>query len=248
MRALVPVLAAIALAASACGGDAVALDPVAEAADTTAKQVSEHVEFAATVSAADGTRVTMNGIGDFQNNPQVGQLTLTFASPQGASTIQEVMNNWTIYMSSPLFARFLPAGKTWMSLDMKKATKALGVDITSFSSQSPTQALEQLKRTGSVTRVGRAKIDGAATTHYNAVVDLSKAPNGDKIVKASGVRFVPVDAWIGGGGLVRRLEMNYSLAQGSMKMRMDFSHYGEPVTVAVPSDAVTYDATDAATK
>jgi LppX_LprAFG lipoprotein len=248
MRALVPVLAAIALAASACGGDAVALDPVAKAADTTAKQVSEHVEFTATINAANGTQVTMNGTGDFQNNPQVGQLTLTFASAQGSSSIQEVMNNWTIYMSSPLFARFLPAGKTWMSLDMKKATKALGVDITSFSSQSPTQALEQLKRTGSVTRVGRAKIDGAATTHYNAVVDLSKAPNGGKIVKASGVRFVPVDAWIGAGGLVRRLEMNYSLAQGSMKMRMDFSHYGEPVTVAVPSDAVTYDATDAATK
>jgi LppX_LprAFG lipoprotein len=249
VRFLLPLLAAIALAASACGGDTVSLDPVAQAADTTAKQTSEHVEFTATGTGADGTRLSMSGSGDFQNDPQLGELTLSFAGAGGSSSIHEVMKDWTIYMSSPLFSRFLPDGKTWMSLDMKKATKAFGVDITSMSSQSPAQTLEQLRKSGSVARVGRARIDGAVTTHYRATVDLSKVPNGDKIVKLTGVRSEPVEVWVDRGGLLRRVQIAYSApAQGSVRMQMDFSHYGEPMYVQVPDDAVTFDATKATEK
>lgn len=247
MRILLPLLAAIALAASACGGDAVSLDPVAKAADTTVKQTSEHVEFTATGAGADGMRIAMSGSGDFQNDPQLGELTLSFASGSGSSSIHEVMKDWTIYMTSPLFSRFLPDGKKWMSLDMKKATKALGIDITSFSSQSPTQTLEQLRQSGSVARVGRARLDGVATTHYRASVDLSKVPNGEKIVKLTGVKYEPVEVWVGRDGLVRRVVVSYSApAQGGLKMQMDFSHYGEPVYVQVPDASQTFDATAAA--
>ena len=58
MRLLVPMLAAVALAASACGGDVVSLDPVAKAADSTASQTSEHVQITGTITAANGTRVS----------------------------------------------------------------------------------------------------------------------------------------------------------------------------------------------
>jgi LppX_LprAFG lipoprotein len=246
VRVLLPLLAAIALAASACGGDVVSLDPVAQAADTTSKQQSEHVEFTATGVGADGTRISMSGSGDFQNDPQLGELTLSFASGRGSSSIHEVMKDWTIYMSSPLFSQFLPDGKTWMSLDMKRATKAFGVDITSFSNQSPGQTLEQLKSSGSVARVGRARIAGVVTTHYRARVDLSKVPNGEKIMKLTGVRYEPVEVWIDRGGLVRRVLMSYSApANGGLRMQMEFSRYGEPVYVQVPDDSVTFDATKA---
>lgn len=247
MRALLPLLAAIALAASACGRDAVSLDPVAKAADTTSKQASEHVEFTAAGTGADGSRISMSGSGDFQNDPQLGEITLSFASSRGSNSIHEVIKDWKLYMTSPLFTQSLPAGKTWMSLDMKKATKALGVDITSLSSQSPGQTLQQLKASGSVARVGLARIDGVVTTHYRATVDLSKVPNGDKIVKLTGVQYEPVEVWIARDGLVRRVQVAYSApAQGGMQMRMDFSRYGEPVYVNVPDDSVTFDATQAA--
>jgi LppX_LprAFG lipoprotein len=250
VRFLVPVLAAIALAASACGGDTVSLDPVAQAADTTAKQQSEHVEFTATGTAADGTRLTMTGSGDFQNDPQLGEMTMSFGSTRGSFSIHEVMKDWTLYMSSSQFSQFLPDGKTWMALDMKKATKALGVDITSLSSQSPDQTLQQLKASGGVTRVGRGRLDGVMTTHYTGAVDLSKVPNGDTIVKLTGVRFEPVEVWVGNrDGLVRRVQMSYSApAQGSVQMRMDFSRYGVPVYVQVPDEAATFDATKATEK
>src|SRR5439155_9423907 len=166
---------------------------------------------------------------------------------RGSSSIHEVMKDWTVYMSPPLFSQFLPDGKTWMSLDMKKATKAFGVDITSFSGQSPAQTLQQLRKSGSVARVGRATIDGVVTTHYRATVDLSKVPNGDKIVKLTGVRYEPVEVWVARDGLVRRVTVAYSApAQGGIKMQMDFSRYGEPVYVQVPDDSVTFDATKSA--
>jgi hypothetical protein len=250
VRGLLPLLAAIALAASACGGDVVSLDPVAKAADTTAKQQSEHVEFTATGTGPDGTRLSMSGSGDYQNDPQLGEMTLSFASSRGSFSIHEVMKDWKLYMSSSQFAQFLPDGKTWMALDMKKATKALGVDITSLSSQSPGQTLEQLKSSGGVTRVGRARIDGVVTTHYRGAIDLSRVPNGDKIVKLTGVRFEPVEVWVGNrDGLVRRVVLSYSVpAQGSVQMKLDFSRYGAPVYVQVPDEAATFDATKATEK
>lgn len=249
MRVLLPLLAAIALAASACGGDTVALDPVAKAADTTSHQTSEHVEITASGTGADGTRLSMNGSGDFQNDPQLGEMTLSFASNSGAGTIREVLKDWRIYMTSSFFAGNLPDGKTWMSLDLKKATKSAGIDITSFSGQSPGQTLEQLEKSGNVVRVGGARIDGVATTHYRAVVDLSKVPNGDKIVKLTGVQYEPVEVWVARDGLVRRVHVAYSVpASGSVEMTMDYSRYGESVYVAVPDDSVTFDATGAAEK
>jgi hypothetical protein len=249
VRVLLPLLAAIALAASACGGDTVALDPVAKAADTTSHQTSEHVEITASGTGADGTRLSMNGSGDFQNDPQLGEMTISFASSRGAGTIREVLKDWRIYMTSSFFAGELPDGKTWMSLDLKKAGKSAGIDITSLSGQSPGQTLQQLKASGQVTHVGRAKIDGVATTHWRAIVDLSKVPNGDKIAKLSGVKYEPVDVWIARDGLVRRVHVAYSApAAGSVEMTMDYSRYGEPVYVVVPDDSVTFDATGAAEK
>src|SRR4051812_27331789 len=100
MRALL-LLLPIALVLAACGGDVVSLDPVAKAADSTSKQGSEHVEFAASVGAA-GRLVRMTGSGDFSNDPQLGQMTLRFTTGATSYEMREVIDDWTVYMSSPL--------------------------------------------------------------------------------------------------------------------------------------------------
>jgi hypothetical protein len=251
VRLLAPLLAAVALAASACGGDTVSLDPVARAADTTASQSSEHVELTASATGADGTRISMSGSGDFQNNPQLGEMTLSFTSSRGSGSFREVVKDWTVYMTSSLFAGQLPDGKTWMSLDVKKAGNAAGIDLTTFSGQSPGQALQQLKASANVVRVGPTAIDGVTTTHYRAIVDLSKVPDGNKIAQLTHVEYEPVDVWIARDGLVRRMRLGYTVpagspGAGSVEMTMDLSRYGEPVYVSVPDASQTYDATAAA--
>jgi hypothetical protein len=247
MRLLAPMLAAVALAASACGGDVVSLDPVAKAADATTSQTSEHVRIAGTVTAANGTRIVMTGTGDFQNSPQLGALNMTIATASKTITITEVLKDWTIYMSSPLFSGQLPGGKTWMSLDLQKAGKALGVDFSTLGGQTPASTLQQLKAAGNVVRVGAATIDGVATTQYRATIDISKLPNGKKLLQLTQVSYEPVQVYVDKAGLLRRIHIAYtSSASGTADMTMDYSNYGEAVSAVVPDASQTYDMTDVA--
>ena len=196
----------------------------------------------------------MSGEGDFRNNPNLGSMTLSVSGPQ-ALTMKEVVKDTTIYMSSDVFRSELPFGKTWLSMDIAKTTKALGLDPSALSSstQSPTEALATLRASGGrVTKVGAETIDGVPTTHYSAVLD------GDRVAKVSSalnkayganVTYQPVDVWIDGQDLVRRIHMAFSMGGGttlpatSMDMTMAFSNYGEPVDVGVPSDDATLDVT-----
>jgi hypothetical protein len=245
MRIVAPLSAACcaAVALSGCG-DTVSLDPVAKAADLTTKTSSEHVEFTGSSSAA-GRRIEMRGNGDFLNDPQRSSLNLSFTSGTTTGSMQEVTDGWRVYITSSLFAGRLPQGKTWMSLDMKKAGKSAGIDVTTYAGQTPSQTLQLLRRDSTITRVGVEKIDGAATTHYRAVVDPSKVPNAKRIAQLASLHYDPVDVWIGKEGLVRRIHLSSSAAGTSTAMTMDFRSYGEDVNVTVPSDAETFDATSA---
>jgi hypothetical protein len=246
-------LLAAAAALTACGGDTLAVDPVAKAADTTTKAGSEHVEFLG-VSGVEGQKIRITGSGDFRNDPQLGRMTVHFTAGPKAGAITEVMKGWRIYMTSPLFARQLPQGKKWMSLDLEKAGKAAGVDFSSLSAQTPGQTLEQLKASGDVRKVGTDTIDGVETTHYTATLDPAKIPTGAKLQKLTGASYQPVDVWIDADDHVRRMHMAYSMsgsaagAELSNEMTMTFSDYGKNVDVTVPTDAETFDATGEAAK
>lgn len=226
------------------------LDPVAKAADTTSQQRSEHMTLTAT--AVTGTQVvTMAGEGDFRNSPSLGRLTMVVSGPERAA-MEAVVRGTTVFMTSDLFRGKLPGGKTWLAIDYAKTAKSLGVDLGSWSSQSPADTLAALRASGStVTRIGPAMIGGVATTHYSAFLDPSRAA---KLTKAIGVTvtYAPVDVWVDAQGLVRRVHMAYvqggsgTLPQSSMQMTMTLSRYGEAVRVAVPPTWATYDATDLA--
>jgi len=252
--ALPVVLVLVVVALTACGGDTLAVDPVARAADATTKAGSEHVEFLG-VSRVQGQKIRITGSGDFRNDPQLGRMTVRFTTGATSGEVTEVMKGWRIYMTSPLLARQLPQGKTWVSLDLQKAGKAIGFDSSSLSAQTPGQTLEQLKASGDVTKVGTETLDGVETTHYTATLDPAKIPNGARLQKLTGVSYQPVDVWIDSDNHVRRLHMAYSTsgsASGgagmSNEMTMTFSDYGKNVGVTVPTDAETFDTTGEAAK
>jgi hypothetical protein len=235
---------------AACGGDTLALDPVAQAAETTAKAGSEHVEFLGT-STVQGQKIQLSGSGDFRNDPQLGLMTMRFTAGSRTGEMTQVMKGWRMYMTSPLFAGLLPQGKKWMSLDLQKAGKAAGVDFSSLTAQTPGQTLQQLKASGDVRKVGAETVEGVETTHYTATLDPAKIPQGAKIQRLTGATYKPVDVWVDGDDHVRRLHMSYATAVGvstSSEMTMTFSDYGKDVRVSIPSDAETFDATGEAAK
>ena len=79
----------------------------------------------------------MTGSGDFRNDPQLGRMTLRFTGGTTTGEITEVMKGWRIYMTSPLFARQLPQGKTWMSLDLQKARQGGAASTSARSRRRP---------------------------------------------------------------------------------------------------------------
>lgn len=256
MRRVGVLLAAAPLALAACGGGggstsskAVQLTPVAyvhQAAKQSAQASSEHVELKA---AVQGSPLALTGAGDFDNTATRGSMSV-HASIQGLDVeIDEVLDGATIYMKSPLLAARLPAGKTWMKLDLEQVGKSQGIDLSQLIGQDPAQSFAQLQASGDVTKVGDETIDGTETTHYRGRVDPAKLPQGAKIAALANATYGPYDVWIGkDDGYVRRVASTATVQQQKLTMTMSFSDFGKDVSVDVPVPSDTADATDQAMK
>lgn len=221
------ILALAVLALAACGGkksssstasNATPAEAVANAAQATVAKGGEHVSVTATVSL-NGQKLSLDGSGDFRSNPALGHMSLAIKGSGLNTSFDEVVSGQMWYLKSSLLGSQLPSGKTWVSLDLAKTTKAFGVDLSTFTQGTPTTTLSYLAKATKVTRVG----DG----HYRATVKASLA----------GSPAIPLDIWVDGNGLIQRVTSNVN---GS-KIETVFSNYGEKVSVKVPSASETVD-------
>jgi hypothetical protein len=270
--ALCALAAAGSLAACGSGGDdSIAPGAIAEAATTTGSVKGADVTLRATMkSPALGDKALgFTGTG-FQNmRSQAGHYTMDMsqlAQASGASGLDPsklkmefIYVNRSMFMRSPLFEGKLPHGKTWMGIDLRKALQAKGVDPSVMSQQSnPTEYLRYLKATsGKVTKVGSESVRGTRTTHYKATVDLTKAPGVDaasakRIVALSGTSKMPIEVWIDGQHLIRRMRIKFDMKpqQGgaagqkiSLDETVDRFNFGPKNPVKPPPAADVFDAT-----
>ena len=245
------VLAALPLALAACGGAsssksqsgtaATPLQFVQVAAKKTTGATSEHLSMVVSATV-QGQTVKVTGDGDFDNTSHRGALTVHAAVNGLDLTIDEVLDKTTLYMKSDFFAAMLPKGKTWLKLDLSKAAKTKGIDFDSLVSQDPARNFSELQASSDATKVGDETIDGAPTTHYRGRIDVAKLPQGLKIERATGIQYGPYDVWIGkDDGLIHRLKTSYAYDVGGQRqtatLAMNFSDFGNAVTVNVPSAA-----------
>ena len=248
--AIVLFLVSLPLAAAACGksskpkassasSGAAAIDVVKSAAKKTALAGSEHVtvDVGGTTS---GQQLTVTGAGDFDNKGHIGSLHIDVAAAGISTTLDAVLSHTDMYLKGPLFAALLPAGKTWMKIDLQQAGAAQGLNLSTILSQDPTQSLATLQSLKGATSVGAETIDGVATTHYRARIDLSKLP-----AVAGGASAAPstYDAWIGGDGYVYRVRSHIATGSGTTKsvitLTVDLSGFGKKVSVSIPPAAQT---------
>jgi LppX_LprAFG lipoprotein len=246
-------LVLIVLPLAACGGGSKSsgqpsnMTPVAyvkSAAAKTAKTSSEHVTLKGSVTVG-ATLVTIDGTGGFDNAKKRGSMHADFSAGGLSGTLDEVLNGATIYLQSPLLTSNLPKGKTWLKLDLQKAAPK-GIDLSALTTQSPTKLLSQLQAAGNVTKVGDETINGTATTHYRAQLEVAKLP---KIAALAHATYGPLDIWIGkDDGYVRRMHMSYTIkaasaSSQSVVITVDFSDFGKSVSVSVPAASATADGT-----
>jgi hypothetical protein len=244
-------------AASAPAG---ASDPVALAAATTNRQAGG-VAFAmkGTVTTK-GQQVPLLVRGTIDRRSQRGAFTSKTTLGARAFTVQEVTDKQQLYLRSPLFAGKLPGGKSWMKIDLAVAARTPGLDLDALGasgpSQDPAQGLDYLQGAGAAKRLGVAKINGVATTHYRVQVDLKRAAKRsakatakrsiDRLIATlGGPTTLPVDVWIDSDHLVRRQRVAYTATvsgqASGFSITTDYTAFDAKVDAKPPADGETFD-------
>jgi len=256
---------AAALAVSGCGaeesakkaasGAKDALDPVAQAAETTSAQkggIAMSMKGGASVA---GEKVPIEGSGVMDRAGKAGTFSFTTSVGGKSMKIDQIIVDRVIYMSSDLFSQ-LPGGKKWIKVDLKSELAKQGVDLDSLgggTTQDPAAALEYLKGAGPSKELGTETVNGTKTTHYHVDADLSKVVGKsadednkkaiEKLIATTGTKTLPIDVWVDGRHLVRREKISYSGSEQGQKatfeFTMDFTKYGVDVDAkAPPADEV----------
>ncbi len=260
--ALTVITVTLGLALSGCGSSSTStIGPVARAADVTSQVPGYRVAATTTVTTGAG-RATVAVTGRFDRTNRTGELTSSETVAGHHLAFTEVFSGLTFYLRATGFPQLtkLTAGKPWLRFDMSRMLGAMGLGSLPTGAD-PSQFLDYLRAVGASTaRVGSATVRGVNTTHYHAVVDLSRYANlvapSQRAVAARGVatleaalgsHTMPIDAWVDDHNLVRRMSFSFQECVENQKlnlgMTMDFYDYGPQTPVQVPSAADAYDVT-----
>ena len=173
------------------------------------------------------------------------------------------------YMHAPAGLLSKAGGKPWMKVDLNELAKAnLGASMDQLTSTTPTDPSQMLSYlqgiSSNITDDGPATIDGTATTHYTAqmnIADLAKKENlpADKTAqmqKMFGGQTVPMEIWVDSQNRLRQMTFDQKIDAGAitgaasgagvgtidMAMTMKLADFGVPVNVTVPPADQTGDA------
>jgi HAMP domain-containing protein len=232
-----------------------AANPVIAAVKRTADARSSVFDMQMTVEAA-GQSVAINGSGSMRGQDSAKMTMRT--SGGGANVAFDMLmlresGRLVMYMRSPAFRAALPAGKTWMRLDLDLAAAKLGLDYSELIETSRT--LGPLEHgLVSTKRVGTDVVAGMETTRYKAVIDTKRAARAVpafakqlRAIERQGVRVprLTEDVWVGRDGRIRRVGLSFPFAQQGVRatssLTMTFRAYDVPVTIAAPPRAQVFD-------
>jgi hypothetical protein len=268
---LLAALAAGVLAAG-CGSDGAGavLDPVAKAAQTTGEAQGAKLEMHVRLNLGSlGGQISLDARGHVNFKAREGEISMQFsglpaqaaaAIPDG-TTMSEVFSGTTVYIESPLFEGKLPNGARWAKLDLAATAKTLGLDPSSLGSgeANPAQLLEYLRSLGGeVRQSGTESVRGVATTHYSGTIDLHKvleklpaSESGaakaalDQVISRLGGGTIPVQVWVDGQQMVRKMEIEFPIAAGGQTLEssvtVEFFDFGASAPVRVPAGSETFE-------
>lgn len=252
---------AAAVAVTGCGSSSQSIDPVARAADVTARVPGYKMAATMNVTTAQGaTQMQMAGVVDRVS--RTGQITAKESILGHQLNIKEVFSQLTFYLQAsgiPGLSR-VTGGKSWVKFDMSRMFGAMGLGALPTGTD-PSQFVDYLRAVSTSTKsLGSATVRGVATTHYHATIDLSRytklVPPAQRAAAKRGIstletaiggHTMPIDAWVDHSNLVRRLDLKFTeCAAGQhvkLGMVMDLYDYGAQKPTQVPSDSDAYDIT-----
>lgn len=258
---------AVAVTASGCGA-ASTLDPVAKAASISTTTPGFQMRFEVRFGSPQlPTALTATGTGSIDARDRTGSVVFVMnagndpdlAKALGGSTLrlEELVDGTTVYVKlPPAIASRLPGGRPWMKVDLAKASGIPGFSSLANNpvSSDPSQFLSYLRAAaGHVSKLGTEVVNGVQTIHDHATISLDRVPDAlpsasrkgakqavSSIEQLTGLKQLPVDAWIDSNNLIRRMRLSFaeSLAPSvklNIGMTMDFIKYGPQPKPAFPS-------------
>lgn len=152
----------------------------------------------------------------------------------------------TLYLkSSGFIGMMVGSDKPWVKITAPTGSATTGMQGLGSEADMGTHLLDSLRGAGAdVTEVGAEQLDGVATTHFRATIDVAAAA--DKVpadqrdafrsaMQSAGLSATPVDLWIDGQNHLRKFEGTVSAAAaGSMTISATFGGYGESQTIDLP--------------
>jgi hypothetical protein len=225
------------------GGAAVAATPVSLAADITSNEPG----YRFTLALGDGVNLTMSGTGAISTGASPsGSMSFTI----GGRSVNEVLAGPYIYIQSPTSA------ERWYRASTAAFANSDAAGGASLSGGDPAQTLASLRAAGSVSDEGSQTIGAVATTHYRALVDLGRYTlDASPAQRANAARYaqllehltgsatLPVDVWIDGSNLVRRIQIDLPLSIHSVHLdetiTMNLFDYGPQAAALPPAGQVT---------
>lgn len=187
-----------------------------------------------------------------------------FARSRGSLSMQQPIGLTELFVPPKVYVKLsaaegssLPKGKTWFAVSdamlggAGPAATALGPFGAFGGSADPADLLTSLTGiAGSVKKTGTSVIRGAAVTRYRVNIDPAKAAarlsapqraSFRQFAAALGSGAIPVDVWVDGQNLVRRIRVALHVPAGSglpagarLTESTDFYDFGVPVRVAAP--------------
>jgi hypothetical protein len=233
--------------------------PLAQAAEVTQQSPGFAFEIAITASVG-GHSVRIAGAGSMDERDVEGTMTLRI----GATRLLEIIKNPYVYVKLPSSDSAAGSGgKRWVRANLDAYSQAIGTEATGTggalgaNTTAPTQMLDWLKASGQVSTLGEQSVRGVATTHYHALVDVSRyaamsaPPNraameryAQELERITGTSSLPIDVWVDAGQRLRRFSTALQLCtvQGPLteSITMTIYEYGrQPVlTAPAPSEAI----------
>ncbi|GGU92349.1 hypothetical protein GCM10010275_31820 [Streptomyces litmocidini] len=216
--------------------------------------------------AGSGT-IRMTGIQGW--SPAVMDITmdgsmLGAGGPDAPQQMHMIMLDQVMYMDMGAKQAAEVDGKRWMKLDMKAAAdasgdKALQKQLTGGldnMNQDPAQQLALLLDSPDLKHLGAEKVNGMETQHYKGALTLEQMlkanessellseKDHDELVanaKKVGLKGYDTEFWVTGDGYPARMDIGMTMAQGTMRVRADYSDYGTRAAVQAPPAEDTVD-------
>jgi hypothetical protein len=274
---------------SVTSGEPISFEQLSQAATTSADATTGRFAFSLEMTMPGTAKpFAFSGDGGFDTHANRAALSLDFSSfaevmggmfaglagptadtpdfgDPDAWQIEAVQDGDVMYMRFPAMASELPAGKSWVRMDLGEAATGQGFDFSELqelTGNDPRKMLEFLRAASDeIETVGTEELRGVRTTHYRATVnpaDYDKlVPAGEReelrsmigdMIEQTGVGEIPVEVWLDDFGLVRRLDMSFAATQPgtteSVEASMTFElfDYGKEVDVEPPLAADVVDA------